>query len=348
MNTRALPSKWLLIWTIGILVSAWPLTLAAEQTTYIQYNPFAEPGPSQETLSQPVPLRNENPKVTEELAQARLEGLVRQTDMLSNVLSGLQQTLEAQKDRELELGRQSYALSLKTLEIGKQANATSLKVIASAIGAIMLILFLSYWMQLRSFNRILSSPAMVSVGQGVTPNLLNSPAGLLEAIQTLEARIEKLRLPHTSSNPEEPVNALNTGSVGPSLAIAQKSADSASKISMLLEKARVAMDAERYTEAVKCYSDVLALDPLNSSAHLKKGIALERLNQLEESLECFERAVSIDANASEAEENRERVITAIQQNEKAPFVYENNLHHPKKEKGQFIDLAYLEKMATES
>src|SRR4051812_45535743 len=92
-------------------------------------------------------------------ATEKWEALMQQNTALSNVLTGLQETLVNQKEREVELA--------------KQASAFNLRVIAGAAGAVFLVLLLSYWFQLRCLNRVMElshrptampSPALLEEG----------------------------------------------------------------------------------------------------------------------------------------------------------------------------------------
>src|SRR5436190_18617336 len=71
-------------------------------------------------------------------AAEKFDAMSQHSAALSNVLTGLQQTLVAQKEHEVELGRQSQAFTLK--------------IIAGAAAAVFLVFLLSYWFQLRCLN----------------------------------------------------------------------------------------------------------------------------------------------------------------------------------------------------
>ena len=58
---------------------------------------------------------NEEMQRSSEQASQKWEAVVQQNSALSNVLTGLQQTLVAQKEHQLELGKQSNALTLKVI-----------------------------------------------------------------------------------------------------------------------------------------------------------------------------------------------------------------------------------------
>jgi tetratricopeptide (TPR) repeat protein len=53
-------------------------------------------------------------------------------------------------------------------------------------------------------------------------------------------------------------------------------------------------------EAIKCYDQILALNPENSriscSAYLNKGNSLDNLCRYEDAIECYEKAIDRDPN----------------------------------------------------
>src|SRR4051812_48447546 len=111
------------------------------------------------------------------------DSVVQQNSSLSNVLTGLQQTLVTQREKEIEMSKQSHSFTLK--------------VIAGAATAVFLVFLLSYWFQLRALNRVMEisnslpmprNPALLEAGG-------SQASSLLSAIKVLENRINHLEIP---------------------------------------------------------------------------------------------------------------------------------------------------------
>jgi tetratricopeptide (TPR) repeat protein len=54
------------------------------------------------------------------------------------------------------------------------------------------------------------------------------------------------------------------------------------------------MKVELYEKAVKCYDEVISLRRDLKEAHNNKGVALMRLNRLDDAERCFSEAIRID------------------------------------------------------
>src|SRR5205085_6485104 len=115
-------------------------------------------------------------------------------------------------------------------------------------------------------------------------------AKLLDAVRLLENRIQQLESPASAAAPQNGTSAETSRAPAREATVieatpvtaspeppAQQSTNS--KVSLLLAKGEILLDMERLQEAVSCFNEALAMDPANAEAHLKKGIALERMNR---------------------------------------------------------------------
>jgi tetratricopeptide (TPR) repeat protein len=261
-------------------------------------------------------------KRANEAASERWSALVDQNNSLSNVLTGLQTSLDIQRQREAK--------------ISQEARTFNFQVMFGAGAAVLVILLASYWFQFRCMNRVMEMSRQISMLPPPTqPHMLEwESAGaskLLEAVKILENRIKHLEGPvrpsgELKSNGTSTENghaseaAVKLIDVGP-----PEPAPEASKVSLQLAKGEILLDMERWQEALTCFQDVLAADPTNAEAHLKKGIALERLNHLEQSLDSYEEAVRLNPSRAFAYVYKARVLAALHRYDEALSVYDSAL-----------------------
>eukprot|EP00357_Protocruzia_adherens_P014730 CAMPEP_0115034632 /NCGR_PEP_ID=MMETSP0216-20121206/40783_1 /TAXON_ID=223996 /ORGANISM="Protocruzia adherens, Strain Boccale" /LENGTH=77 /DNA_ID=CAMNT_0002413587 /DNA_START=81 /DNA_END=314 /DNA_ORIENTATION=+ len=73
---------------------------------------------------------------------------------------------------------------------------------------------------------------------------------------------------------------------------------------------------KRYTEAIECYDQVLALDPNAAVAYNNKGFALRSLNKVREAVECYEKALKLDPKYTTAENNKKIALVLLDERKK--------------------------------
>ena len=249
---------------------------------------------------------SEQAQKASEQASQKFENMSQQNSALSNVLIGLQQTLIAQREREIELSKQSTSFQFK--------------VILGAAAAVFLVLLFSYWFQLRCLNRVMEikTGGLLPAGGGRGPHLLEAEnpqtSKLLSAMKMLEHRMEQLETPgqHSATAP----TLVDATGVEPS---------TSSSMSLLLAKGQVLLDTERLQEAVACFQEAITVDPENSEAHLKKGIALERMGRMEQALAAYEEALRLYPKRTVANVYKARVLAAMHRYDEAISTYDNAL-----------------------
>ncbi|MGD0652613.1 MAG: tetratricopeptide repeat protein [Verrucomicrobiia bacterium] len=52
--------------------------------------------------------------------------------------------------------------------------------------------------------------------------------------------------------------------------------------------------------ALACFDEVIAIDPTNAEAFVKKGTVLEKLGKLDEAIDCYDRAIALDTSMTMA------------------------------------------------
>ncbi len=246
------------------------------------------------------------------------DAVVQQNTTLSNVLTGLQQTVVSQREKEIEMS--------------KQAHSFTLKVIAGAGGAIFLVFLLSYWFQLRALNRVMEvsnmlpapkNPALLEAGN------VGQASSLLSAIKVLETRIQHLEIPGrpgTNGHADDLNGTHTTASSGNLLSLGSfEATPSPTSLQLLLAKGQTLLDMDRLQDALGCFQEALILDPNNAEAFLKKGIALERLNRLEPALDAYEEAVRLNPKRAIGHASKARVLAALHRYDEAISVYDSAL-----------------------
>ena len=247
------------------------------------------------------------------------------TEALAARLQAIEQSLLTQRARELE-AMQSMERSVKDsietqrareLEAMQSSNKVML-VVAGTFAAIgfMSMLLMAYF-QWRTVNRLAEISAalpaaaralgvgrqIAALGPGDTQLI---PVGraeqsnlrMTDALERLEKRIHELE--HTAHLP------LHEGTV-PTAAGADSNSGTenglppngegtteAARIRMLLGKGQSLLNLDQAEEALACFDEALKLDPQNTEALVKKGAALERLRKLDEAVDCYDRAIAAD------------------------------------------------------
>ena len=67
----------------------------------------------------------------------------------------------------------------------------------------------------------------------------------------------------------------------------------------LNEKGVELSELERYEEAIACYDKAISLDPELSDAWYNKGLALDCLERHKEAIACYSEAISLDPENAE-------------------------------------------------
>jgi len=225
-------------------------------------------------------------------------------------LQTLEQTLMAQRERELAVLRES--------------NHLLLLVVGVLAGAGLFGVFLIGWFQLRAMRRFAEAAGALPMGQ--TLSLVHSPVALgagemhlvaanaaeqsstrfLTTLERLEQRIHELEhttapLPPSSAaqaNGEQfplsvgpPLKSLVSGALARAAGAANEKLDRAA---LLLGKGQALLSLGQGEDALACFDEAVALAPQNVEALVKRGTALERLKRLEEAIECYDRAIALD------------------------------------------------------
>ncbi|HSF49968.1 MAG TPA: tetratricopeptide repeat protein [Nitrososphaeraceae archaeon] len=93
----------------------------------------------------------------------------------------------------------------------------------------------------------------------------------------------------------------------------------------IIKKASNLIDSGKTDEALKCYDQVLSIDPNNLSALNDKGYLLNKLGRYNEALEYFNKALSIDPTYVDALLNKGNSLSCLNKHDKAINFYDQVL-----------------------
>jgi tetratricopeptide (TPR) repeat protein len=255
--------------------------------------------------------RKESTETAIQTAEVVASGMKATTE-LSARMKALEETLNNQKSGEWQAMQSS--------------NRTMLIVagVFASFGFIALLM-LGYF-QWRTINRLAEISAILPRQPGLAlglqrpraaltagDSMVSAPSpqpsadsDLLQTLARLEKRIKELELeqstPSVSNNPENPevelldgpephrdsngAHIMANGNGAPEPAVTTRSAES-EQVAMLLTKGQSLLDVENAEEALECFERALALEPKNPDALVKKGAALEKMRKLIEAIECY-------------------------------------------------------------
>jgi tetratricopeptide (TPR) repeat protein len=116
-----------------------------------------------------------------------------------------------------------------------------------------------------------------------------------------------------------------------STAIAETSSP-ASHASLLLGKGQALLNMDATEPALRCFEEVLVLEPNNAEAFVRKGMTLEKMQDWERALESYDRAIAADGSMTVAYLYRGGVCNRLQRYREALESYEKALQTEKKSK----------------
>ena len=254
-------------------------------------------------------------------------------------LQGIEAALASQRAQELE--------AMQSSNKAMQSSNKVMLVVAGLFAALGLLamVFMAYF-QWRTINRLAeisaalplahalgSGPLLAALGAG-DPHLVTvsppeqSNQRLLGALDRLEKRIHELE--HTAQGPshasvslgQEPKPPPAPPNGEPAAAVAPEAA----QITGLLGKGQSHMNLDQAEEALRCFDQILALDPSHPEALVKKGAALERLRKLDEAIACYDRAIAADGSLTVAYLYKGGLFNRMERFSEALECYELALH----------------------
>lgn len=261
----------------------------------------------------------------------------RNAEAVAARLTLIEQTVSAQRERELEAMRSANA--------AMQSSQRLLVIIAASFAGMgFLAMLITAYFQWRTVNRLaefatllpgtaraaLPAPDLAET-QVVTSRVTEqSNARLFGALNQLEKRILELE---TTTRPPlasgAPTTLHPTGPTGPDAAspatppASEGNGSSASDpIGRLLVQGQSLLDQDKAAEALACYDAILAQESDHPEALVKKGLALEQLRQIEDALKCYDRAIAADDSLTIAYLQKGGLFNRLERYEEALQCYE--------------------------
>jgi tetratricopeptide (TPR) repeat protein len=235
------------------------------------------------------------------------EAMARNAELMASRLQTMEQSLAAQRSRELEIV-QNFNRAILTL--------------AGALAAVGMVVLLGMayfqWQTIKRLTEIsaglptaraLGAPrSFAALTAGESAFVASGPVEqvnvrLHSALEQLERRIGELEHPAHAPLKAEPVEepgpsqATSNGGSGKGSAHTTRNGHSNSdgaRIKVLLGKGQSLLSLNQAAEAVACFDAVLSMEPAHGEALLKKGMALEKLERADEALACYDQAAAAD------------------------------------------------------
>ena len=264
-------------------------------------------------------------------------------------LNRIEQSVTAERDREIETVRLSQRSTLITVGIFASLGF---------LGTMFFVVFLLRIMNRRTETMITQftgqmlgtgfTPATLAAGdtQVVTVNRVEqSTARFVNTIERLEKRINELEgtadpTPDAeqlvSQKPAEPPPATtepHSEAPEPDAAVTRAKTEKAerdARIALLLGKGQALLNLSQADTALVCFDEVIALDSTIAEAFVKKGMALEKLGNLDSAIDCYDRAIALDNSMTMAYLNKGGVFNRLERYGEALQCYEQALRAQQK------------------
>jgi tetratricopeptide (TPR) repeat protein len=249
-------------------------------------------------------------------------------DMIANRLKLIDQALTRQREQETETARNSSRFALT---------------VAGLLGGVgLIVMLLTAWFLMRTarqFSDLTALATQPSIGPRPLAGLLSdsqlslrgsgtieaSGGRLLSALERLEKRIYEIE--HAALVPQNPPDA---GNGDQKAANGHLDAATAAQVALLLGKAQSLLHLDKPEEALVCFDEALALDRNNTEALVKKGAALEKLKRLEDAVVCYDSALAVDDSMTLAYLYKGGVFNQLERFSEALQCYEKALRTQQK------------------
>jgi len=279
----------------------------------------------------------------------------RNSEEVESRLNRIEQSVTAEREREIEVMQSSHRFTL--IMVGIFAGA-------GFFGMLFFAVFLLRIMNRRTETMIAQFTAhalgpgfnSAALGTGETQvvplnRVEQSTTRFLNTIERLEQRISELEgaaepAPDIEDRaPKRPVELPpDTGearveSPEPKAATEADStlthaktekAERDARIALLLGKGQAHLNLQQADTALTCFDEVIALDPTNAEAFVKKGMALEHLGTLDEAIDCYDRAIALDNSMTMAYLSKGGVFNRLERYGEALQCYEQALRAQQK------------------
>jgi tetratricopeptide (TPR) repeat protein len=153
---------------------------------------------------------------------------------------------------------------------------------------------------------------------------------LASLVQHLEKRIAELEQTAALPVKEVVISASEEIPAKPELEAQVAPREITPQVSQLLERGQAHLNNDRPEDAIACFDEILATEPNNADALVKKGTALEKMRQTQEALECYDRAIAADNTLTIAYLHKGGLCSRLEKYGEAMECYERALHTQEK------------------
>jgi tetratricopeptide (TPR) repeat protein len=94
----------------------------------------------------------------------------------------------------------------------------------------------------------------------------------------------------------------------------------------LLDTGDALLDLKQPARALVCFEEILALDSYHPKAHVRKAVALEQLDRLDEALASYDHALALDDSLADAYVGKGAVYNRLERYREALQCYEQAAH----------------------
>ncbi len=273
----------------------------------------------------------------------------RSSEEVESRLNRIEQSVSSEREREIEVMQSSHRFTL--IMVGIFAGA-------GFFGMLFFAVFLLRIMNRRTETMIAQFTAH-ALGPGFTPAALGagdtqvvpfnrveqSTTRFLNTIERLEQRINELEgaaAPVHGPEDGAPKKPVELPTDGTEARAETTEADSSAtraktekterdaRIALLLGKGQAHLNLQQADTALTCFDEVIALDPTNAEAFVKKGMALEHLGTLDEAIDCYDRAIALDNSMTMAYLSKGGVFNRLERYGEALQCYEQALRAQQK------------------
>ena len=285
----------------------------------------AEETNSQEVLQAILQIQGQlrsNQLAIEQEAKEAKEAVAQNAEALSNGLKRIETEFSIQVEA-------FSARSARELEAMQRSNRSAL-IVTATVGSLafltMLITAYFQWSASRVWAEIATASSnsrrqreshVDSLGISSQPADLSRPVEdvnlrFLGALEQLEKRIH-----HLEQNPPA------LGIQDPALLSAEAQDDA--HIAELLRHGLLRLKENQLETALKCFEQVLSINPNHPEALVRKGTILEQLKKPSEALECYDLAIAADGSMTSAYLHKGRLYNRLERFKEALECYEKAL-----------------------
>jgi tetratricopeptide (TPR) repeat protein len=309
----------------GIAVCAAMLCFSSERAAGETNAPPDSLSPWLNLAVQSVQQLNEQQQATQRAIAEAEAAAKRAADATEARLRAIEQAVNIQRDRELQAAQSAHRFTL--LVIGLVAGIGFTGMFAMAFVFLRMMQRRAPVLPMTSPG-FAAGPALLTAGSGDAQLMPSDPvaqsrAAFLDAIDRLERRVRELEGGATAGpvNPEPTQPKIVRDPVAPTPA----PATGAGRAALLVGKGVTLLNLGQAEQALACFNEALAIDPVNTEALMKKGAALEQLTRYDEAVEQYDHAIAVDASLTMAYLRKGGVFNRLERYNDALDCYERAL-----------------------